>query len=426
MFFFCALCIQYLLRIANQPRFYSRSDYCVAAAKWAFPYVYGYTIYEALYGKDKYEQVLDMVDTVVNSGVKVLLNSNTFMDATSRTATNKKIAKLRTFIGFPPPIIDYETLASYYSTVVIIYNYMENLEQVAGGRAISQQLLYNGETVNMTGSWPSGFSDPNSFGYWFVYLFVCSFLNKRSKVIILLNSVPTGNYFTIPVLITQKPFFDVSYPSSINFGGIGAVELFFCFFVIGHEMSHGYDPNVRRAKPSLCVFISNYFGGLKSIFCLFYKGHHVNGDGKYVNTSIWTASTKAEYDDRVQCLIDQYDTLEIANGVYVDGNRTKTENVADNSGSAASWLAWQAWKQNVVDPVLPGVNLTSEQLFFLGWARSWCEVTVSSYYVGWRDVHAPNEARVWGVVQNSQHFADAYKCAANTFMNPTSKCQLWS
>ncbi len=43
-----------------------------------------------------------------------------------------------------------------------------------------------------------------------------------------------GNFFCIPQLIPSSPYFDINYPSAINFGGLGAV--------IGHEISHGFDP----------------------------------------------------------------------------------------------------------------------------------------------------------------------------------------
>ncbi|ETO18685.1 hypothetical protein RFI_18571 [Reticulomyxa filosa] len=123
-----------------------------------------------------------MVDTVTEHGVKVLLNNNTFMDAQSRQATDEKIAKLRMFVGFPPPVTDYDNLVEYYTPVVVKDDYMENLEQSTNWSATSQQLLFNGLGVNMTDSWPSSFSDPSSFGLWFVCSFVFFFLKYEHSI----------------------------------------------------------------------------------------------------------------------------------------------------------------------------------------------------------------------------------------------------
>lgn len=40
------------------------------------------------------------------------------------------------------------------------------------------------------------------------------------------------------------------------------------------------------------------------------------------------------------------------------------------------------------------------------------------------DNHSPKNWRINGVVQNSDHFAKAFKCKAGTQMNPIKKCIL--
>ncbi len=89
---------------------------------------------------------------------------------------------------------------------------------------------------------------------------------------------------------------------------------------------------------------------------------------------MWTEATRKKYDEKVKCYIDEYDKFTIINSINlkVNGSQTKTENVADNGGIAASFLAWKAWKKdNPTKITLPGIKYTEEQLFFLSWGRTW-------------------------------------------------------
>lgn len=63
------------------------------------------------------------------------------------------------------------------------------------------------------------------------------------------------------------------------------------------------------------------------------------------------------------------------------------ENIADGGGIKQSYMAYQRWKiSNQNKPkvmereILPGINLTSSQLFFLNFAQVWCGGEWSSIY----------------------------------------------
>ena len=57
----------------------------------------------------------------------------------------------------------------------------------------------------------------------------------------------------------------------------------------------------------------------------------------------------------------------------LNGNRTLGENIADNGGLKASFRAYQKWLRDHGDhednAILPGLNLTENQLFFLGFGQ---------------------------------------------------------
>jgi len=248
------------------------------------------------------------------------------MDTESRNNSLKKLDNLGVYVGFPPRIAEYDSLDNYYSNVVnVTYanGFINNIFEMVRFNAYVNLGTFDGTIYDMITPWPEFFENSAYFPYWLTSI----------------NAfyVPSRNFFTIPETITQVPIFSDGYPSAINFGGLGTV--------IGHEISHGYDP----------------------------EGSYYNYLGQY--DDIWTTQTRDNYDDIVACYVNQYDSLEVAPGVYVNGTTTITENVADNSGIASSYQAWQAWKKTHSDSfTLPGVSLTSDQLFWFGWAYTWCQV----------------------------------------------------
>ena len=49
---------------------------------------------------------------------------------------------------------------------------------------------------------------------------------------------PDKNDIAFPAGILQSPFFNLGYPKSLNFGAIGVV--------VGHELTHAFDNQVKR------------------------------------------------------------------------------------------------------------------------------------------------------------------------------------
>ena len=179
----------------------------------------------------------------------------------------------------------------------------------------------------------------------------------------------------------------------VNFASLGVF--------IGHEITHGFDSG----------------------------GSHYDFQGNI--NEMWTNKTRQLYNDRIQCFIDQYDKIEVEPGIFVNGENTNGENTADNGGMAASFEAYKKWKEdNNIEissnqKILPGLQFTEEQLWWISYGRTWCSVFEPGYYENWMDVHAPKLARVHGVVQNFQQFADAFECSIGSPMNPENKCGLW-
>lgn len=368
----------------SQSRYEDRTDFCYGRTKDAFPYVYGYILYNTVYDEATETLASSMASNIKDNGVQTEIDDSSWLDDDSRAAAVKKIESMALYIGFPDRIKDGDNIDRYYQHVKqsAETTWMTNLQDMAEADYITQNESFWGNGYNLTAGWPNFFADPSSFDSWLTGINAFYY--------------PTENFFTIPVTISQPPFLDGDddYPSSVQYGGLGVV--------CGHEMSHGFDPS----------------------------GSQYDYEGNYVD-SIYTEGSQESYQKNMDCLIEQYnkiqvDTLEDGRKIYADGNQTITENVADNAGMASSWAAWQNHlENNGNDRSLYGIDLTQEQLYFVGYARLWCQSARPGSYANWTDVHAPNYARVIGPLQNSEHFAEAFGCATGSFMNPSTKCSVW-
>lgn len=98
--------------------------------------------------------------------------------------------------------------------------------------------------------------------------------------------------------LMMEPLFGSRLPDVMNLAAYG--------FVIGHEITHGFDNH----------------------------GRLWNGTGFEVDW--WTAASTANFKDRAQCLIDQYFTFPVEN-LFVNGNSTLGENLADLGGIGLAW-----------------------------------------------------------------------------------------
>lgn len=59
--------------------------------------------------------------------------------------------------------------------------------------------------------------------------------------------------------------------------------------------------------------------------------------------------------------------------VQIKGKQTLGENIADNGGLKSAFRAYEHWvEKNGDEPLLPGLNFTHQQLFFLAFAQVKC------------------------------------------------------
>jgi putative endopeptidase len=198
---------------------------------------------------------------------------------------------------------------------------------------------------------------------------------------------PTQNNITFPAGILQPPFYDNQADDAMNFGGIGAV--------IGHELTHGFDD----------------------------QGSQFDAEGNLRDW--WTASDKKQFEERTDCIKDQYANYLAIDDLKLNGKLTLGENAADNGGLRIAYMALFSTFAGKEPAPIDG--LTAEQRFFLGWANVWCQnrTDALSRMLVTVDPHSPSKYRVNGPLSNMPEFREAYHCAATAPMVNQNACRVW-
>jgi predicted metalloendopeptidase len=200
---------------------------------------------------------------------------------------------------------------------------------------------------------------------------------------------PELNEIVFPAAILQPPFFNVNADDAANYGGIGAV--------IGHEISHGFDD----------------------------QGSQFDGDG---NLRQWFAEGDLKkFKERTHALVEQYAAFEPIKGYHVNGELTLGENVADNSGMAIAYKAYQLALAGKPAPVIDG--LSGDRRFFLGWAQVWRGKSREAEAVRLLtvDPHSPAAVRGDAPLRNSEAFYKAFevKEGDKMYLPPEQRVTIW-
>ncbi|MFA6260149.1 MAG: M13 family metallopeptidase [Bacteroidia bacterium] len=188
----------------------------------------------------------------------------------------------------------------------------------------------------------------------------------------------TMNEIVFPAAIMQPPFFDPNADDAVNYGAIGAV--------IGHEFSHGFDD----------------------------QGSKYDAKGNF--NSWWTADDRKKFDERTKVIVNQYNAFKVADSVYVNGELTLGENIADIAGLLVAYDALQISLKGKPRVKIDG--FTPEQRFFLGFAQVWRGHARPEYVRNQvlTDPHSPQEFRVKGTLSNMPAFYEAFAVKAGQAM----------
>lgn len=197
------------------------------------------------------------------------------------------------------------------------------------------------------------------------------------------------NEIVFPAAILMPPFFNPNADDAVNYGGIGAV--------IGHEISHGFDDS----------------------------GSQSDGDGNLRDW--WSKDDKANFGKLADALVEQYGQYSPVPGYKVNGKLTLGENIADNSGLAIAYKAYQLSLNGKKSKVMDGY--TGEQRLFMGWAQVWRGKAreAESIRLISTDSHSPAVFRANGPLTNLDSFHQAFKVKPSDklYRDPKQRITIW-
>jgi len=125
----------------------------------------------------------------------------------------------------------------------------------------------------------------------------------------------------------------------------------------------------------------------------------------------WTADDRKKFEDKANCVVDQFNGYEVEKDLFMNGKLTLGENLADLGGMA---IACDAFKKSMEGKPRPEKvdGFTPEQRFFIGWAQAWAENDRAEYsrLLVQSDPHSLSEFRVNGPLSNMPQFAAAFVC----------------
>jgi putative endopeptidase len=198
---------------------------------------------------------------------------------------------------------------------------------------------------------------------------------------------PQMNDINFPAGVLQPPLYDPKLDDAPNYGNTGAT--------IGHELTHAFDDEGRQFDDK---------GNLRDW---------------------WTPADAKGFEDRINCVRDQYAQFTVVDDIHINSKLTSGEDVADLGGTLLAYIAWK--KQTAGQQLSSADGFTPDQRFFVGMAQWACEnerpEILRLHAV--TDPHSPGSARINGVVSNMPEFQRAFSCKAGQPMVHAPACKVW-
>jgi endothelin-converting enzyme/putative endopeptidase len=201
---------------------------------------------------------------------------------------------------------------------------------------------------------------------------------------------PLWNEIVFPAGILQPPAFSMEATDAVNYGAIGVV--------IGHEISHGFDD----------------------------QGAQYDAKGRLQNW--WTEADLKKFQEKGQCVVDQFEGYFIEPGIHHNGKLVLGESIGDLAGARIAYLAFK--KSLEGKPPAPAIDgFTPEQQFFIAWGQfRGDEIRPETQRLMVQtDPHPTGKYRVMGPLSNMREFQQAFGCSPASAMvrADDKRCEVW-
>ncbi|KAK2705540.1 neprilysin-2-like [Artemia franciscana] len=352
-----------------------RWEECTEGASSSLANAMGSLYVRKFFQEDAKAAAVEMVNDIKETFFEIL-DTIDWMDEETRLRAKKKAETITTHIAYPEELMQNQKLIDLYK----------------GLELSSDEYLDN--ALNLT-----RFGTNYAFGKLREPVNKTDWISHGRPAIVNAFYSSIENSIQFPAGILQGAFFGKNRPTYLNYGAIG--------WVIGHEITHGFDDQGRTFGP----------------------------DGNLQDW--WEPSTKDNYLERAQCMIQQYGNFSFPElNMNVNGKNTQGENIADNGGIKEAYRAYERWsrRQNPdsngwdIEKSLPGFSkYNTKQLFWIGAANVWCsksrpESLKLRILTG---AHSPAPFRVRGPFANLPEFSNDFNCPLGSPMNPEKKCAVW-
>ncbi|KAL3252130.1 hypothetical protein MRX96_054940 [Rhipicephalus microplus] len=331
---------------------------CYTDADTTLPYAFAHVFARRWLPRDAVSDVSDMEDRIRREA-NASMNALSWMDEKTKAGAFEKLSTLRAIVGRPEVLASdkaFQQLYPYLTRTNGTGSYLNLMNSVK--RA---QLRHSKHFLHANGSLEG---------------------DDISIPLTVVNAyyLPVYHVMVIPAAILHPPFYVATYPKSYNLGSLG--------HVLGHEMTHAFDPEMGLYDRS--------------------------GQRK----DWWTSGSRVEFENRLDCLRRMYNTIPWAEGV-AHGDYALSENFADSGGLLKAYRAFRAAKAGS-RPAAPAslASFTDEQMFFLSSCFKWCSAegkeSAGSY--------SPPRLRCNVPLMNMPQFAAAFQCGPGKAMNPSTRC----
>ncbi|XP_015790642.1 neprilysin-2-like [Tetranychus urticae] len=296
------------------------------------------------------------------------LSQNKWMDNDTKIRAMDKLDNLNMFIAYPDDFLNASSVSKMF----------EKMDYNEGSSYLENTLNMSLWNINML---LERVDQPNGRIDW-----------AKTQRISDANAFysASDNALFLPMGILTPEVFSPNLPSYLNYGTIG--------YAVGHEMIHGFDN----------------------------LGRHFDKSGNRNNW--WTNESQVSFDAHSSCFVNQYSKYHLINDIKLNGQLSLDENIADNGGLHIAYQAYQSTRKYIdIELKMPGLNYTSDQLFWISYAQLWCANYKNSTLEieGANSNHVPGRYRVIGSLSNNVDFSNSFKCPIGSPMNPEKKCFLW-